>query len=630
MALITTIQNLAPKSPIRTFMANLFSQGQYANRGYAELLGAAIDYYMVLKYSNQPDVGRCAATVLDAFIPKIVDEFPALLAYLNHQQQNDLHALRSLRQQIGQQVQQLMNSQPSGGGYGGGYPAGGYPAGGGGYPAGGGYPGHGGGHPGGPEMQFPGGGFGGPMGGGRPMGGGGYPAGGGHPGMPSPGGRPGGAWSMGGGGPGPGPAPNRPAGPGANSMLNNGNSNAPMQSSGGSRRPVVGGVHNAGAPKPTFNEVQGDEMKHFDPENRQLGHWSAVHETRSPAPAIDREVTFVSNAYVPVRRRDQKIVVTEKDGRQEWGVVNIEDSSMDYSQHETNPKMTTLARDNTVGPKVGRSAHWDEVSVPNVVSTEDPRKDDDEAKLKDEVPVILKDPVMAYSFSHARSTAVDNAAALGVPYSPERVFEYYIDLMTPIGDKVAAEQVQKLREASDLSHLVTVLNELSDEMDSRLWYQIHDRLTAVFNRRLRGGIGLSGDITSLTDDYDVIMDILSKKFSVQAVDTFKRNTHISCLRTLTLRESNGKTLIAEAVSVTELPWSSEDIDLVMESKYCMLSDAVNEELAGAALQLFERTNVKSCMMNRRYLVTTDNVVIELHRGDMGQNTFLISKAELCC
>jgi hypothetical protein len=412
-------------------------------------------------------------------------------------------------------------------------------------------------------------------------------------------------------------------------MLNQAGSNAPVQG-GGSRRPTVGGVHNPHEVNPTTNEVPGAEMKHIEPENRQLGHWSAVHEIRPPAPPIDREVTFTSASYIPVRRIDQKIVTTEKDGRTQWGVVDLEEGFMDYNQHEQNQKMTTLARQTQVGPKVGRAAHWADVSVPNVVSADDPKDEEHSESFKADVAVILNEPVLAYSFSHGRSQALASAETLGVEYSPERVFEYYIDLMTPVGSAVAAEQIQKLRETEDLAHLVTVLTELASEMDSRLWYQIHDRLTAVFCRRMRGGIGFPADITSIVDDYEVIMGILKSKFSDPAVDTFKRNAFVTCLRALNLRESNSKTLVAESVSVTELPWTSQEIGLVMEAKYCMLSAAVNEQMAGAALALFERTNVKSRQMNRRFWVTADNVVIELHRGDMGQNTFLISKSELCC
>lgn len=622
VALINVLQQSVQKGNVRIFMFNLYSSQQYNNAAYAELFAAAIDYYTVLAQMGQGDVNRVAQETVDAQVPIIVDQFPALLYYLTQQQQYDLQKLRGLRDQIRNTVLSAAGGgQP---GMGGGYP-GAHPN------MGGGYPGMGGpgGHPGmgtnrpGPEMNF-GGGYPGGMPGRGP---GGYP-GMGHP-MAGGGGRP--AW--GGANPGQRNMPiqntHRPSGPGAGGMLNQGNE--PMPSRGGSRRPTVGTtpVYNNDLNPTTSSVDQGEEMRHVDPDNRQLGHLMAVHEVKEPAPAIDREVAFVSNAYVPIRRRDQRIVRTEEDGTTRYGVIDLEEHEMDYRDHETNPNMLDLARSQEVGPKVGRPANWDEVTIPSEVSENDPPTDEQKEKIADE-PIRLTDEVAGYSLDHARGIAMEKLNTLGVTENPERMVEYYVDLLTPVGNGVVAEQIQKLRESSDLTHLVDVFTGLKDEMAPRLWFKLHDRLTAVFNRRLRAGMGFGAEIDSIVEDYDAIMTHLSKNFAVQAVDRFKRNTYNYCLKVLNLRDHNGKTLLSEMVSVTELPWSSKEIDLVMESKYCMLSGAVNSHMAGACLRLFQRTNVKGCSMSRRLLVTADNVAIELHVGDMGQDTLLVSKANLCC
>jgi hypothetical protein len=607
--LITLLQNGVQKGPVRIFLFNLYSQNHYVNQTYMELYGSAIEYYLFLKASGQPDARRAADESVKCEIPRVIQNYPALQNYLNDQQMNDLHQFVQLATAISQQMQTFYAQQQHGGGGWNNQPANQYP------PQGG--PGA---HRPGPAMQFGGGGFTGQPSGGR--------------GMPSPpgGGRPGaGGWSQ----------PNQPiqqttrrsgmGGPNAGSMLNQ-NTNAGAPTAGGSRRPSVGTPTTSSLntnPGVVPAAQQGDEMRRVSPDDRELGHLSEVREaTRVPAPPIDREVEFISSAYIPARRRDQRIVITIKDGRKEYGVVDLEEHEMDYDDHETNPNMIELSRKQRTGPKVAPLPEWDQVSVPSEVSSEE-TPDEDHTTLEENEPLILKESVMAYSIKHARMLALDALGKVDVAPSDARVFEYYVDLITPLGSQSIADQIQKMREAVDLTQLVDLFNEAAEELPPRVWYQLHDRMTETLNRRLRGGLSFQADIDSITDDYDDLMDLLAKDYSNTAVDRFKRNVKAHILRTMNMREVSGKLLLSEPVSVTELPWTSRQIDLILESKYSMLSTSVNSHMYTAALKLFKRTNTKDCNMSRRLLVTVDNVMIELHHGDMGNDTLLISKNSFC-
>lgn len=586
--LINLLQQSVSKGPIRIFLFNLYSQNRYVNSLYPELFGFAMEYYLYLKIIGQGDVRRAVDDTVKCDIPRLMHQYPALLGYLNQQQQSDLQQFVHLATTISQQMR-----QSSGGPQMGGQPQQNT-------------------QQGGPSMQFSSGGF---------------------SGNPPPGYRPGaGAWSQ----------PSQPIqsstrGPGMNSpnagnMLSPGSNQAPP-GMGGSRRPAVGA-----APSSSLNtnpaavppaQQQGDTMRRPTEENRQLGHLMAVQEISHPAPPIDRNVEFVSSAYVPARRRNQRLIKTQVDGIAQYSVEDKQETDMDYNDHETNPDLIQLSRNQKTGPKVEALPEWEQVSMPTELSTQETTPEQTK-ELDETEAVYLKEPVMAYSLKQGRSAAMDQMTKLEVPTMNERIVEFYVDLVSPIGLAALAEPIQKLRETVDLTQMVDQFNELAEDMTPRVWYQLHDILTSVLNRRLRGGLCYQADVDSITDDYDALMDELAKHYSNTAVDRFKRHVHAAVLRTLNMREVNGKLLLSEAISVTEVPWTSFEIDLVLETKYAMLSKAVNTHMYAACLKLFRRTNTKDCNMSRRLLVTVDNVVIELHHGDMGQNTLLVSKASVCC
>jgi hypothetical protein len=603
--LINLLQAGTQKGPIRVFLFNLYGQNGFVNQGYTDLYGFAIEYYLFLRASGQPDIQRAVDDTVKCDIPRIMAQYPALQGFLNEQQINDLNQFVQLSQAISQHMQafysQQINNQNAG------------------------PPQWGGqsnmmnsnqGHRPGPAMQFGSGGFTGHGNTNMAPGGGG--------------GRPGaGAWSQ----------PNQPiqqttrrpgmSGPNAGSMLTQ--PNGPTGSPGGSRRPAVGSPAtsslNTNPGVIPGAEQKGDDMRVVTEENRQIGHLSAVAEVRNPTPPIDREVELISSEYIPARTKSQRIVKGEKKGRAEYKLVEIEGSQMEYSDHETNPDLIELSRKQKTGPKVGPIPSWEGISMPSEISKDDTPENVDIMSVDE--PLYLKETVTSYSVMHGRSLAMEQYDRLNLS-GDERMIEYYIDLLTPIGDKSLAENIQKLRETVTLTELVDVFNLMAKEIDARVWYRLHDLLTDVLLRRLRGGLGMRINVDSITDDYDDLMDMLAKDYHTNAVDRFKRNTHIAILKTLNMREKNNTLLLSETISVTELPWTSNHIELVMEAKYVMLSKGVNDQMTAAMLKLFERTNVKECNMSRRYVVTLDNVVIELHPGDMGTSTLLISKGNLCC
>jgi hypothetical protein len=375
-------------------------------------------------------------------------------------------------------------------------------------------------------------------------------------------------------------------------------------------------------------------MKRVSPTDRELVHFSDVHEaTQSEAhgryaPAIDRPVEFVGKRYVPVRRSDQRIVATETDGELTYSIISVSDD-MNYADHEENVNMVKLSRDNKVGPKVGVPTDWAKVSIPNEVD-----QDDEQVEFEIDEPVALKEFVEAYTLDQARVEAQRKLVAKGLKDNSERVVECYTHLRTPILSNKEEYKIlmDMLESVGDLTQLVDGILSIKEDVSATLWYEIHDRLTCIFNRRLKAGLGLyDWNVDSLTEDYADALEALSDEFQHVAIDRFKSNTYIAMRKALIVVFSDKTNILhlVDEVSVTSVPWSSSDIDLVLEAEYAMLSSSANKHFFTAAERLFKRTNVKELSVNRRYFVTADNVWVELHVGDLSSETLLISKVDRC-
>lgn len=619
-ALINAIQAGVQKSNVRIFMFNLLSDQGYNNQLYADILDASLEYYTVLKQMRTQGAAQMAAEeTLKAEIPLVVERYPGLYGYMNQQQQSDLQALYQLRDQIAATI-----AQSHGGGYPqqGGYQQPGYGPG----PSG---PGH---MPGrnvapGPVAPYRGGPA--PMQphGGAPMG---HPMAGGYQAGPAM--RPGAHH-----------APMRPTpvaqGPGqarpSRSMLDSGNQQAPSSSgpsrgAGANRSPVV----SAGPVSTTqvFNEDQ-DAMKRVSSTDRELAHFSDVHAATqqevpsSYAPAIDRPVAFVGKRYVPARRSDQRIVMTEDGGEKTYTI--IEGNDMNYADHEHNPSMVKLSRDSKAGPKVGVPTDWAKCSIPSEVDAEDEKID-----LEVDEPVALKERIEAYTLEQGRVDAQRKLIAKGLADNSERVVECYLHLRTPILSNKEEYKIltEKLESVGNLTQLVDGLISIKDDISPTLWYEIHDKLTCIINRRLKAGLGLyDWDVDSITEDYAETLEALAEEFQIVAIDRFKDNTYVAMRKALITTFSDHTNILhlVDDVSITAVPWSSDDIDLILDAEYAMLSAGANKHFFAAAERVFKRTNVKGLSMNRRYFVTADNVWIELHVGDLTSETLLISKVDRC-
>lgn len=611
-ALINQLQQNTTKGPIRIAMFNLYSDRQFCNNMYAELFETAGEYMFAALTANVPvTADQVADETLKVEVLNLLTRYRDLQQYLTQQQVADAQQFEQLKGQISNLVRSVQQqTQPqSHPGYGYSQPPGGY-----GMPVAGGRPGYnphmGGGAPGyNPPMggTMPGPGMNRPMGGGyqAPMGGG-----------PRPGamhGRPGAA------------GPTRPRA----SMIDNNTNPAGRVPPNASRKPTVG----AGSVDTTNVLTRKEEtapMKHVPEVDREIGHLMAVQDHKEYAAPIDKNVQFISDRHTPAIRPNQRLVAEKaEDGSLSYSVITLEEHEMNYADHEEQPDMQKLARETQVSKKVGVPADWSRVTIPNVVEETDEAVDEE---LELDAPISLKSFVEGYGVDHARTEAQRKLFEKGVSTLSGRVVEYYLSVKTPIlATNEEARLVDGLLQSKDLTHLVDNFTKLREELSSEVWFMVHDRMTCIFNRHLQGGVAFDGEIESIAEDYEDALVALAEELTPAAIDRFKLNVFVSMSKGIASKHSPKTKIldIVERTSVTQLPWSSTEMDLKLPAKYNMITVSVSSHMHAALIRLFKRTNVEDISVNRRYLVTADNVWLEIVHSDIAADTILISKVNRC-
>lgn len=628
--LINAIQKNVQKSYIRTFFFNLASIQQYQNQFYCELLQRASEYYMVSKQHGQVNLEQIVEETIVTEFPALLQQYPILQQYLTQQQQQEMQSIAQHRQKIKQMIQQAMGGGAPNSNMGG-NPMGGPPG-----MQGGGMPGPGGGGfaPTGPAPQgmgggpMPGsGGYGGP-----PMGGGMMPNSG-YGGMPAGGGRPApSAYGQGGGGP-TGP-PSSPMNPSA--MLNPQGGGPQVSSSAPPSTSAAAGV------KSDRVEVKpNEEPSMFDQKDREIAHqWQKQPEYQpAVASATPGKEQFV---YPPAHRSDQYVIAIDEHGQvispgsdQKPSAYQIEEI-MNYEDHETDPELIRLSRSLKVGPKVATSPRWPDVSTPNSISSVNPEKVDEDnneteppyKQLNVGDPISLQEPVSAYNVHQAHVQALNDFHNGHIVEMGERVYEYMAHIRTPIpvGQKAHQALNELIGDSPDLVTLRDRVASLHEHVPASVWYMVHDRLTARFNERLKAGAGLLGaEVDSFVEDYNDAMEYVGNKLSREAYDRFRSNARIYLLKSIGVFHDSVSetTFLHEPYYFVHLPWTSEQVDLQINGEYGLLTRSAHEDLQVAAKRLFERTNTPQRSANRRYIVTVDNVFLELHAADLGDSSSLM-------
>lgn len=582
--LINVIQSRATENAVRAMLFNYFSQNGFMNHHYAELLSMACEYYYAFNRTKGITIDTAAGDVAALHLPTVANMNPQVQQVLGKDgvdKLNDLVYQRNrIRTEIAQAFGQGQQQQ---------------------------------------QQQYPNQMAGRPMGGGQS----GYPVntGNGHPPshfqsnqnmMPNQNRQQTNASSM---------VRNGPTGT-ASTTSSAGPSRFDNHSPAAKPKPAVStSLDTTQQQKQPANARQGDsDMNVVDDITRNIGHKLAVGEVQDLHNENIGDVLFKSAKYKPLVARHEEIIVTD-DG---YTVIDKGTSPVQYKDHETNPEMIRISRSHRVGPKVVADPRWPQMTVASVMDKETTKEEVEELKADDSI--IVKEPIGARTLMDARFKTLEYLKKKGVKNLDQRVLESYPIIATSLeckeGDK---EILEELFEESDLTGFVDALRDYADKLTPFVYYHIADVVTAVVQRRIKCGVGRNIVFDNILDDYDDILDVLAKSLETTAIDRFKRHARMAIQLTLNYDIKDDSIQFLEFNSLTMLPWSSSAIQLYMKGDSGMLSENTSEEFHAACLKLLDRTHRKGEAVSRRFIVTADNVWLELHLGDMGNKTLILSK-----
>lgn len=190
----------------------------------------------------------------------------------------------------------------------------------------------------------------------------------------------------------------------------------------------------------------------------------------------------------------------------------------------------------------------------------------------------------------------------------------------------------ELFKQNTLTRFIDKFDELRDSLDISGWTFLHDRLLAVFNKRLSVA-KVDAQIEYLVDDYSAICDLLANTLSVTALDRFRDTTLKAMMLSsiyYALPNSNKGAIVKEwgvqeNISITYIPVLSNDLNFKLSDEYSLLSDEIDQStysLIKGILKHDEKAKVKA---SKLLIVTKDNVWIELHSNDFDRSSVIISK-----
>lgn len=612
LAMLNTIQQTAyeRKSILRIFMFNIYSANRFQNSQYAELFDSAIFYYTYLRHiGNHAALQTAVQDTIDTEFPKLIQMYPALTQYLSQQQIADVNVFREKYFVIGEDLKRWQGMTPPPQQYGGGYPAQTHPYGGGGYQP--------------PQQQY-----GAPIQYGAPQ-----------------------------------RSPYVEVGDRPDTGMRVRVSSRVQEASRGTgygherrhehtapvedNRPPVGSNRRLarGGPKTPPQEIP--------PMNR----WQEMERAPAVSPSLkeafgqgaastDVDVSISFSRHKPAIVDGQTVVkrVGEK-GALEYGVITKgmtmgEVLTGSYEEHETDQQALQQIRRNAgLHPKsvLDMQSNFGGIVNPKTITK---KEDIDEEMIKSPEAVILKEQIAAFSIAHGEAFVSSYFKCMGIEDIDQRIYEYYLKLMSPVSaTERDRELIKMLYNTGSLGAFMEELSAAADEMSPALWYTIHDRAVNAINKRLMSSMGYDGVLImeNFVDDYVEYFNILSNKYPAHVVDRFGNRVHRYIQDTLHMTDytdglcndcNDGEGCVYDAlyevISITHVPWSSEEFKVSMTSEYNVLNKESSPEMHDALQSILRRTMTPDFSSNRRLLITADRRFIWIYPSDYSDETVIIS------
>lgn len=328
-------------------------------------------------------------------------------------------------------------------------------------------------------------------------------------------------------------------------------------------------------------------------------------------------------------------------------LVDIEEMTpeMDYLTHELKPcfrEVHATVDDKIVVP------NWRAVELlkpaAEVLAVEEALGGDTEAVKVLALPKVFS----AYSDSHADVQAQLELQRMGVDVADEPVVEYYYNRNEAyvVGTDVS-KIMAAIADTDDICDAALSFTRIKDLIPNRTWYKMHEAVTAKINEALCVNMQLAQwSIESFVDDVADLIEklrtdkgelfasafelnagkIIAAAFRALPNDSSEWDDVVGEFASFKGDENQSLLVMAELCSTTLVNWRSTEIRIRLETTGSAVMESSTPVLYHAIRSIIERSEKHPGAFTDHFIITTDNVKLKLHRGYIGQDFFLISKA----
>lgn len=368
---------------------------------------------------------------------------------------------------------------------------------------------------------------------------------------------------------------------------------------------------------------------------------------------VDRDE---DNPYPPLFDPTKQILFHSLD-RQTGKVTEVLKETipaMDYLKHELQNSQRTTKIDHSKGRIV---PSWESVETMKKV----PLVDDQAVEIEgtgDDIdpatdPMVLPDILVAHNLRQAEIIFESCMVERNIDHAADIPTEYYFDQVSPLYTKIAgqSELVMELRKCQNLLEIKNEMIEGSDRFDLSLWYDLNHRFTAAINEALKVNLQLKDlYIDSFVDDYAELVDVLYNQWGDRMVRVLNQNekgiirgvcnilgedatneyiSHLAIYENVDYAEYKSKIVtLKEGCSVTNVPWDLADFSTSISDSAAMVKSSTTPELYKAVKGIFDRTMGLTNRITHHYILTRDRQVVEVYRGWMAADCYLIRKVSL--
>ena len=338
-----------------------------------------------------------------------------------------------------------------------------------------------------------------------------------------------------------------------------------------------------------------------------------------------------------------------------------EAEAMGYQDHELNVRFkqqVPVREDTVVVPS------WDAVErLKEPAPLEEIEKLSDEEKnafMELEDPLVIPNIFMAYSHQHANvlnELFLNKNEMFNVLRSNELPFEYRYYKIKPffnVDSKDLTEKVAILGTLNDIDVYAKSLNRLYGQLPADLWVYLNQKATEGVNRALRVGMGFNMDIDNFVSDWETLQEYFVTKYGSEQGSVYISTIKERCkddiinggLKVIvgseldeylkTLDESLDKevlkehgVVLGELYNVTVVPWTTNELNIDISRTAGSVKESSTPELYNAVKSIMDRVSKSVHKTQRVMIKTADQTVVEISKGALGPNHYMLSDIKLC-